>query len=169
MKLFTFLFLFASAGLSAQEKPAATDAFLVTGKVRKEKTVTVQYLESLPAKSIPDIVITNHAGVVKGTAKEMTGILLKDILDSTCFAEPNPRKLNEYYITCIASDGFKAVYSWNELLNSPTGDHTFLVTSKQGKPLHEMEERILIATPNDFATGRRYLKGLLKIVISKVE
>jgi len=75
--------------------------------------------------------------------------------------------LRPYYLTFIASDGYKAVYSWNEIFNSPTGQNIFIVVEKDGVKLKDMAERIMIITPSDFKTGRRYIKALSQIVVNK--
>lgn len=155
--------------LHAQERIEPSDTILITGKVFKEKTITIHALAKQNARPIGDVAITNHLGTVKGIAKNMKGVLLKELLDSNCFAEPVPRKLSEFYITCIASDGYKVVFSWNELFNTETGNHTFIVTEKEGKQLSGMDERILLVVPTDQKTGRRFVKGVNKIVISRTE
>lgn len=167
MKYIVFFTLLSCSALYAQEKINPTNALLITGKVLREKTVTLSEIVQLPAHKIGDVIVTNHLGVTKGTAKNMKGVLLKDLLDSNCFAEPVPRKLSEFYITCSASDGYQVVFSWNEIFNTETGNHIFLVTEKEGRPIAGMEERILLVVPTDQKTGRRYIKGLSKIIINR--
>ena len=83
--------------------------------------------------------------------------------------EESPKRFSEFFLTFIAIDNYKVVYSWNEIFNSPIGDNIYLITSRDGKQLKDMDERILILTPIDFKTGRRHIKGLSKIVVERVE
>lgn len=156
--------------LSAQEKNkiTTTNTVTVTGAIKQEKVLAISDLIRLPAHTIGSVMITNHAGVEKGIAKDMKGVLLKDVLKDIAFAEETPRKLSEFYLTCLASDGYKVVLSWNELFNNESGNHLFIVTEKGGRPLQEMDESILLVSPKDFTTGRRYIKGLQKIVVGRV-
>ena len=170
MKQLFFLFLLISVQTNfAQRKVEPTNQFAISGKVKAELKFTLADLESYETKAIPDIVVTNNSGEVKSTAKGMKGILLKTILDKLEFPIEKPKELNEFYFTFIASDGYKAVFSWNEIFNTETGNNIYIVTEKDGKKLKEMEERILIVTTTDFKTGRRHIKGLEKIIVSRVD
>lgn len=156
--------------LSAQDRTriAATSQFTVSGAVKQEKVITVSDLDRMPAHKIGSIMITNHAGVERGVAKDLKGVLLKEVLKDIAFAEETPKKLSEFYLVCVATDGYKVVLSWNELFNNESGNHLFIVTEKEGKRMQDMEENILLISPKDFTTGRRYIKGLQKIMVSRV-
>lgn len=156
--------------LSAQEKSkiAPTNQVTVIGAVKQEKVITISDITQIPAHTIGNVMITNHTGVEKGLAKNVKGVLLKDVLKDIVFAAETPRKLSEFYLTCIASDGYKVVLSWNELFNNETGNNLFIVTEKEGKRIQDMDEAILLISPRDFTTGRRYIKGIQKIVVGSV-
>lgn len=147
---------------------AVSEALLVTGEVQQELRFGLADLEKLPAQPIPDVVITNHLGQPKGTATQLKGVLLKDLLQTLKLKEESPKRYSEFFFTFIAADQYKVVYSWNEIFNSPTGLHVYLITSKAGKPLATMDDRILVLTTTDFKTGRRHIKGLSRIVVSRV-
>ncbi len=152
-----------------QKPELATNEFDVTGQVKKEIKFTMSDFEKYPSKPMADVVITNHLGEPRRIAKQLTGILVKDLLKDMELNEESPKRFSEFYFTFIASDNYKVVYSWNEIFNSPTGDNLFLVTARDGKKIKEMDERILILTTTDFKTGRRHIKGLSKIVVSRVD
>ncbi|MBX2897892.1 MAG: hypothetical protein KF763_20790 [Cyclobacteriaceae bacterium] len=126
-------------------------------------------IEKYPTKTIGDVVITNHLGEPRGTAEQLTGVLVKDLLKDLELKEESPKRFSEFYLTFVAVDNYKVVYSWNEIFNSSTGDNLFLITSRDGKKLKDMDERILILTPTDFKTGRRHIKGLSKILVERVD
>lgn len=160
-----FLLLLSCVGtLTAQP---ATDFFSVIGQVKKELRFTVEDLEKRPSVSVPDVVITNHVGEKRGIASKLKGILIKDLLKYMELAEDNPKLFSEFYLIFIASDGYKVVYSWNEVFNSPVGDNLYLITSKDGKALKDMNERMLVLTTTDYRTGRRFIKGLSKIAVER--
>ena len=116
------------------------------------------------------MIITNHIGEPHGTSKQIKGILVKELLKDIELKEDNPKLLSEFYFTFIASDNYKVVYSWNEIFNSSTGDHLFyIVASIEGESLKDMRSRILVVTPTDYKTGRRYIKALSKIVVDRVD
>jgi hypothetical protein len=152
-----------------QKTDQPTNDFVVTGQIKKELKFTLSDIEKYPSKTIGDVVITNHLGEPRGTAKQLTGILVKDLLKDLELKEETPKRFSEFYMTFVAVDNYKVVYSWNEIFNSPTGDNLFLITSRDGKKIKDMEERILILTPTDFKTGRRHIKGLSKIIVERVD
>jgi len=77
--------------------------------------------------------------------------------------------LSEYYFVCIASDNYKVVFSWNEIFNTDTGKSVYIITSQDGKPAAETDTRIALISPKDQMTGRRYVKGLQRIVVERVK
>ena len=67
----------------------------------------------------------------------------------------------------MASDGYKVVFSWNKIYN--TGNNFFIVTELEGKKLRELDQRIVFISTADLKTGRRYINGLTKIEVKRVE
>lgn len=153
----------------AQNVDKQTKAIVIQGRVKGSKTITVDDLKKFKSNVIGDISITNHKGEAKGVAKELHGVLLKDVLETIQLDNESPKQFSEYYFTCIASDGYKVVFSWNELFNTATGNSTYIVTEKDGKAIASSDESILMISSQDFRTGRRYVKNLETITVGRVE
>ena len=170
MRQYPIVILFCwSFTVCAQKDIKPSDEFVISGQIAHELTFSLADLEKMPSKKIDDIVITNHLGEAKGTAKNMKAILLKSLLEKIEFKSESPKVLSEFFFTFIATDNYKVVYSWNEIFNTSTGDNIYLITEKDGKKLSEMADRILVITSSDQKTGRRNIKGLNKIVVSRAE
>lgn len=166
MKLIFGLLLFVLViDVAAQPVLTATNEFRITGEVKTESIITLADLLKRPTLALPDLAITNHLGEIKGTTRKLRGILLKELLNAVEIKVENPKLLSEFYFVFIASDNYSVVYSWNEIFNTTTGDHLYVVTSKDGKELESMDDRILVVTTSDFKTGRRHIKGLREIRI----
>lgn len=166
----TFILLLSSVfGLIAQQKIEASDEIFLTGEVEAPLIFSLKELMKLPAISIPDLKITNHLGEPRGELKNMKGVLITTLLQDLNYKAESPRVLSEFYFTFIASDDYKVVFSWNELFNSPTGEHTFLVTEVNGERMDEMEDRILLICNSDLKTGRRHVKSLNRIIVNRVQ
>lgn len=168
-RLTTLILVIISVNVWGQKADQATNDFVVTGQVKKDLKFTLADIEKFPSKTIGDVVITNHLGEPRGTARQLTGILVKDLLKDLELKEESPKRFSEFYLTFVAVDNYRVVYSWNEIFNSPTGDNLFVITSRDGKKVKDMNERILIVTPTDFKTGRRHIKGLSKILVERVD
>lgn len=160
--LLSLLLLIIIHPLFAQHVSCNTTAFTINGDVKASKTFDVKALDNFTAVSIPDITITNHKGEVKRTITGLKGVLVKDILQKTEIDNDSPKTLSEFYLVFTACDGYKVVYSWNEIFNSTTGNHIYLIKEKDGANLSSV-------TPSDIATGRRYVQGLSTITIKRVQ
>jgi hypothetical protein len=144
-----------------------TTSFTVSGKVKSEKKITITDLEKMPLVAIGDVAITNHKGEVKGTAKNMKGVRLQDVLKDVELDTDNPKLMSEYYFVFTATDGYRVVFSWNELFNSAVGQTVFVVIEKDGKKVSQTEDSILTISSADFKTGRRFVKNLSGIIVGR--
>lgn len=161
--------LFCWSKVQAQQEIRTSDQIFISGELAATKLVKQEDLKSYPSQIIPDLIITNHMGEERGELKNMKGIPILEILKDLEFSIESPRVLSEFYFTFIATDNYTVVYSWNELFNSPTGAHTFLVTESNGMQMEEMEDKILMICTTDFKTGRRHLKSLDRILVNRVK
>ena len=166
--LLVLAFTVFSASAQKENIPT-TENFSIEGKVRKSLSLSLADLSSYKSYSIDSIVITNHLGERKSSLKKVKAVLLKDILDKVEIDAEAPKVLSEYYLVCIASDNYKVVFSWNEIFNNDTGKSVYIITAQDGKPATGLDNRIALIAPKDQMTGRRYVKGLQKIVVERVK
>ncbi|RZJ64264.1 MAG: molybdopterin-binding protein [Flavobacterium sp.] len=164
MKYLILFAFFVCVSLQAQ----VTTSITVEGQIAKPFTVKFDDLKSYKSQSIDSVTIWNHKMERKSSLKGIKGVLLKDVLEKAEFSVNSPKFLSEFYIVCIADDGYKVVFSWNEIFNSETGNKALIVTEIGGKPTISQKEGLILITPTDKATGRRYVKNFSKILIQKV-
>ena len=145
-----------------------TSEFEITGTVKKNREFHLNDIAHLKQDSLGDLVLKNHRGEQKGVARQLKGVLLKSVLESVEIVTEKPKEYSELVITLIASDGYKNVYSWNELFNTEVGNHVYIITEMDGKPVNQVPDRILVISFSDINSGRRHLRGLAKIEIKKV-
>ncbi len=166
MKYFLF-FYFGFLLLQTSEAQKTSESFSVSGEVLKEENIDISKLSGYTLVHMDSLRIYSHDMQPKGLMKNIDGVLLKDILSAIPFNNENPKVLSEYYIECQATDGYKVLFSWNEIFNSETGNHVMIVTSKNGTNITQLDDRIPLVSPTDKATGRRYVKWLSKIIIHR--
>ena len=94
---------------------------------------------------------------------------LKDLIAKTTLNEDKLKLFSEYYFTCIASDGYKVVFSWNKLFNTQIGEQAMIITEEEGNNAETMGDRIALISPMDSATGRRYVQNLQEIKVDRVK
>ena len=168
--ILVLIFVFVgSCSFAQKENIPATGNFSIEGNVKKGFVVSLADLSSYKSYSIDSIVITNHLGEKRSTLKKVTGVLLKDILDKIEIDSESPKVLSEYYLVCTASDNYKVVFSWNEIFNNDSGQSVYVITSVDGQPASALDSRIALVSPKDKMTGRRYVKGLQKIIVERVK
>lgn len=93
------------------------------------------------------------------------GVLLKTILQSFALKGHNNKTYSAFYVVCTAIDGYKCLYSWNELFNTPIGEEVYLITQADGRPLDQLEQSIMVVSMRDQITGKRNLRKLTSIEI----
>lgn len=162
------VFVFTGLQLSAQKQIVVTENFNVEDSIKQSKTFSLHDLANFPVKQKDSLVITSHLLEKRSTLKNIRGVSLKDVLSKVIIDQDNPKVLSEYYIICIASDNYKAVFSWNEIFNTESGKNVLLINGYDGKQGPAMESRIARIPLDDIATGRRYIKGLQKIIIERI-
>lgn len=158
-----------TVSVEAQKSTVTTERFTVEGNVKESKTFTLADLAGLALQTKDSIVIKNHLLENKSTIKNIIGVQLKDILSKVVIDQESPKLLSEYFIICIAADNYKVVFSWNEIFNNETGKQVLIMTGHDGKTGSEMKDHIALIALSDIATGRRYVKGLQKIIIERVK
>jgi hypothetical protein len=170
MKYVLTIVLFLGVTMAhAQKNIPVTDQVSIEGKVKKPYSFSLKDARTLVSVSIDSITITNHLQERRGVIKGVKGVLLKDIIEKAEIDASNPKILSEYYIECIATDNYKVVFSWNELFNSNIGYNILVITEKDGLKGDQMPDRICLISSTDQATGRRYVKGLQRVIIKQVE
>src|ERR1700712_3834801 len=166
MKYLLFFF-FGMFLVQAPEAQNTSESFTVSGEVLKAETIDIAKLSGYTQVHLDSLRIYTHDMQPKGLMKNISGVLLKDILSAIPFNNENPKLLSEYYIECMATDGYKVIFSWNEIFNSETGKHVMIITGKNGTNATQLDDRIALITPTDQATGRRYVKWLNRIIIHR--
>ena len=136
---------------------------------KQETNITLEQIRQLPTHSLDSARIYNHTGAYRSTLKNIEGGLLKDLLKNITFPAESPKALSEYYVVCEATDGYRVVFSWNELFNTNVGDHALLVTNIERASLGKEKGPYALLSTADVATGRRYVKGLHYIHIKRIE
>jgi hypothetical protein len=147
----------------------STDDLRIIGAVKNELHLSLKDLMKFKQDSLGDVIAKNKQGVQREQAKHLKGVLLKTLLDSAHVYAAQHKEYSELCVSLIASDDYRNVYSWNELYNTEVGEHVYIITEMDGKPIDQMQQRILVMSLSDINSGRRHLKGLSRIEVKKVQ
>ncbi|WP_316838479.1 molybdopterin-binding protein [Pedobacter gandavensis] len=163
MKYLVPFLLFFCLSARAQE----SKEFIVEGQVKKTLSIDLDALRQHKAISIDSLTIYNHLMQRKSSLKNIKGVLLKDVLEGVEITADHPKTLSEYYLVCTATDNYKVVLSWNEVFNSKN-EGILILSSFDVDPTKNEKGNIAMIVTTDQATGRRFVKGLSKISILRV-
>lgn len=170
-RFLALLMLWALCGLAgAADTPAGlvTEKLAVGGAVEQSLNLTLDDLRKFPSQQIAEITITRQSGADAGKLQNVKGVRLRDIIDQAKIVTHDHNDVKKMVIVASASDGYKAVFSWNELFNSSIGDGVIVYFEKNGKPLGDDEGRIALISSQDTRTGPRHVKWLQSIEVKKI-
>jgi hypothetical protein len=145
-----------------------TENVAVTGVVENKLTLSVADLRKFPPQQVGEVKIMCQSGANLGNLENLKGVLLKDILDKAGIVSKSHNDVKKMAIIATASDGYKVVFSWNEIFNSPIGEGVLVFFEKDGKPLGDDEGRIAMVSAKDIRTGPRHVKWLQGIDVQKI-
>jgi DMSO/TMAO reductase YedYZ molybdopterin-dependent catalytic subunit len=145
-----------------------TTTLAVRGNVATLLTMSVAELRKFPVQRVEDArVVSGNTGESTVTRK-LAGCLLRDVLTSAKLTERERLDLRRTVVVASASDGYKVVFSWAELFNSPIGDGVLVVYERDGAPLPDDEGRIALVSLKDIRPGPRHVKWLQGVEVVRV-
>lgn len=109
------------------------------------------------------------SGEVKGKLGNCRGVLLAELINQ---AEVVVREHNDTKKMCVvvaSDDGYKTVFSWQEIFNSATGEGILVILEKDGHPLYQGSGEVDLLSARDHLTGPRYVRRLKTVEIIMVE
>jgi hypothetical protein len=164
-----FLLLVLGSANAQENVVPPTSEFTVRGFVKHELTLKISDLQQFKPEELRDVIIRNQKGEQKRVAKSVKGILLKTVLEKADIHAEKPKEYSQIYIVLTASDGYKNVYSWNELFRTEIGQHIYIVTAEEDKAMEQLPGRIQVMSLGEYQSGNRNLRGLTNIEVRKAE
>lgn len=154
--------------LIAQQENIPSDTVFVSGKIRKTFVITADSFDAFPKISKYNLNITNQKGEIKKHFDSIKGVSLKLLLNHLVFDTIKPKELNEFYFVFEATDGYKAVFSWNEIFNTEVGKDVLIITEINGIATKNSKDRIMLISTADLISGRRFIKNLKYIKVNRI-
>jgi len=96
------------------------------------------------------------------------GALLRDVLRTAGLEDPANRQSRFSVVQAVATDGYRAVFSWGELFNSPAGDQVLLILSQDGRALDSAEGPLALRALGDVRPGPRHVRNLCGLEIANL-
>jgi hypothetical protein len=92
------------------------------------------------------------------------GVLLRDVIASAPAYERQGRAQRWLTFEAVATDGYRAMFSWGELFNTDAAEHVLVIRARDGKPLDAAEGPLALRALADTRPGPRHVRNLCAIV-----
>ena len=93
------------------------------------------------------------------------GVLLRDVLLKSGFAFASDRGARTMFVEAVATDGYRAVFSWGELFNGAAGEQVLVITTQDGKRLDDAAGPLALRSLDDLRPGPRHVRNLCALVL----
>ena len=140
----------------------------ISGAVKNKLKLTVADLKKYPSVLIGETPVICESGATMSKMANARGVLLRDILAKAEFVAPDPNDVRKMAFIATSSDGYKAVFSWAEIFNSPIGEGVIVFYERNGLPLTGDEGQIAMISTKDTRNGPRLIYWLTGIEVRKL-
>ncbi|HJE03222.1 molybdopterin-dependent oxidoreductase [Aliarcobacter thereius] len=168
MRSLAFLLLLSLFLFSNENNYKVSKNLEISGLVLNKLNLDVKELEKLSYFKSGSTPVICMSGETKDNVKSYEGVLLKDLLDKAVIDINSRKDFNKIYIQAISSDGYEAIFSYNEIFNTKLGDNIIVFYKKNGKYLEDYQGKIALISIDDIRNGPRHIKWLEKIIVGKI-
>ena len=142
---------------------------VVTGRVARPLVLGMEELRAMDTEEIADLMVICGDGDPKGNIRNCKGVLLEKILGMADVIKEEHNDTKKMFIVVSAHDGYKVVFSWQEIFNTSVGGGVMILLERDGKPLDGEQGQLELISAEDYFAGSRYVKGLKKIEVVLVK
>jgi hypothetical protein len=143
--------------------------FEISGRVERPFRLDLEKLMTMDIISFEDIPLICGTGEPLGRIARCRGVLLTDIINAAKVITIDHNDTKKILLIVSSHDGYKTVFSWQELFNSSVGEGIIVVLEIDGIPVHDGYGAVDLISANDFLSGPRYVKRLTRIEIVMIE
>jgi len=147
------------------KKPLDDIALRVTGKVEKPLMLSMAAILDMESEGFQNIFIVCGSGEPRDSIQECRGVLIEKILQKADVLKEEHNDTKKMFIVAKADDGYKVVFSWQEIFNTVIGGGVAVLTERDGRPLSETRDRIDLISAQDYYAGSRYVRDLRQIEV----
>ncbi len=140
----------------------------VTGLVERPLCLKAEDLREMATIEIKALTLICGSGTEKETIESYRGVLLRDILDRASVIITEHHAPNWLYLKLTSNDGYRVIFSWQEINNTAVGDKAIVVFERQGRPLDESEGEFAFVSANDYRPGPRRMRYLRQVEVCEV-
>jgi len=122
-------------------------------------------LRAMPRHELGAVDVLCLTGRQVSHVEKLAGARLTDILNLVGLAELPRAELKQCIIVAEGQDGYRAVFSWNELHNTPVGNKVQVLYEQGGTSLDAHLGALCLISANDLHLGPRHLRSLCRVSV----
>ena len=146
-------------------EPGKNIVLRVTGRVSNPLMLNMAEIRDMEGEEFRDLFIVCGTGTPKDNIQRCRGVLIEKIIQKADVLKEEHNDTKKMFIVATADDGYKVVFSWQEIFNTATGGGVAVLTERDGLPLGETRDRIDLISAQDYYAGSRYVRDLRHIEV----
>ena len=139
-----------------------------SGRERATLALDASDLAKLPVTSLTQRQqVSSGASAASDRSTIYTGVLLRDVLARAGFGAAGDRGTRVGIVEAVATDGYRATFSWGELFNSSLGEQTLVIVAQDGRPLDAAAGPLALRSLADIRPGPRHVRNLCALLVRR--
>lgn len=152
---------------TARAAPASA-SLVVSGHLPHPRTLGLEALRALPRCELGPTQVNCFTGRPVASVRSMAGARLVDVLDGAGFSTQSRAQLKRCIVMGVGLDGYRAMFSWNELYNAGIGEGVLVLYERDGLPLDGALGPLSLISSADRQLGPRHLRHLQGIHVQMI-
>lgn len=150
------------------ERRGSVSALKLTGFVPQQLGLSLEDVQRLPSRVLGPTEIVCMTGRHIERVDGYRGTPLVGILALTGLSDVPRAALKECVIVARGGDGYRALFTWAELHNTPTGEGVLVVYEKNCQPLDDRAGPLGLISAADLRLGPRHLRQLCAVEVLRL-
>lgn len=152
----------------AQAASATTASLVLSGHLPQPCTLDLDAITALPRHELGPTQVNCFTGRPVASVRSMAGARLVDLLDAAGFSTQPRGQLKRCIVLGVGLDGYRAMFSWNELYNASLGEDVLVLYERDGLPLDGAIGPLSLISAGDRQLGPRHLRHLQGIHVQMI-
>ncbi len=170
--VFAALLTPAALACPSDAAPRSADTLLIVqGERLATRLLRVADFDALPKSQLTQRLQVSASAASQPTIERSVtygGVLLRDVLLSAGFGKADDRGARfTTAIETVATDGYRAYFSWGELFNSASGEQIIVVTRQDNQSLDASAGPLALRAMADVRPGPRHVRNLCGVVVRR--
>lgn len=132
------------------------------------RVITLAELRAWPAAEQKHFSQT-RSGSGRDMNTTVRGVRLAALIDHVGLSDRAKANWKWLTVTATATDGYRAVMTWVELTNTPSGEAVLVVYERDGMPLDDREGAMSLQATGDYRLGARHVRNLIRVEVALLD